>query len=506
MTEARVLAYLPAGSRSVRDGLLLRQIIAIAVAGCGTAVFLGVVAATRYGVLALGAALALLFAWAAITAYVRDPVLALLGLWVLDVFNSPLSSAVGYFSTAGQLVRQGDEVLVLAFAALTIWRTLRSDAVLPPARLVIPGVGFALFGMISGIAHGVPTSINLTGALLSLKLWIMIVLTLLLPWERKDLRRVYNTLMVVGVMIALLGLGDYLSHGAISRALHTNGGGGGSYRAAAVQSIFPTPGDYSLFMSLLFALAFAHFTSKFSQSDLLLALLFAGSVVLSLRLKGFLSLTAVVGIVGVATVNSRRAAIALLVGATLVVGAYAAERSVIAKQVTTYTSSETSARSRLYATGEQIASEEFPFGLGFGRFASYVSRTHYSPAYYKYGLSRIYGLSPRYPNFIDDTSWPSIIGEAGYGGFAFYVAGMLAMIAFAVARLKGAVSGARWIPLAALCAIAVLVVDSLGDPSLFSWLATVTVAIIFAPTLILGRLGLMRESKSADDGKCSTCL
>jgi hypothetical protein len=226
--------------------------------------------------------------------------------------------------------------------------------------------------------------------------------------------------------------------------------------------------------------------------------LFAGSVVLSLRLKGFLSLTAVVAIVGVSVgAGSRRGAIAaLLVGLLLVVGAYVGERSVITKQITTYTSSETSARSRLYSTGEQIASDEFPLGLGFGRFASYVSRIHYSPAYYQYGLSRVYGLSPRYPNFIDDTSWPSVIGEAGYGGFAFYAAGLLMMILASVTRLRTAAGDTRWIPLAALCAIAVLVVDSLGDPSLFSWLAVATVAIIFAPTLALTKSRAEIEAES----------
>jgi hypothetical protein len=467
------------------------KLIAVGVSGCMLSLFVGVIAATRYGVLVGSAIVGLAFIGVAIAVYVRDPILALIGLWLFEVFNAPVSAVFGYFSTTGEAIRQGDEVLVLFFAGLTLWRTLQTTMQVPPLRFVLPGVGVALFGLLGAIVHGVPLNVTMTGGLLGLKFWIMVVVTLLLPWTSKDVERVYKTFMIVGVVVAVIGLADYLTHGAVSRALHTSDYGvrTGGYRSEAVHSVFPNPGEYSLFMSLLFAVAFARFTKKYTRGDLLLALLFAGSVMLSLRLKGFLSLAAVVAVVAFvqAAASGPRAITVLLIGSLLMAGAYGLEKNVLTKQISTYTSSETSARSRLYSTGEQIAAEDFPFGVGFGRFASYPSRLYYSPVYYQYKLSTVWGLSPTYPNFIDDTSWPSVIGETGYGGFAVYIVGLLVLILASFRTLRTATSETRWIPLAVLCAIAVLLVDSLGDPTLFEWISATMFAMILGPMLIVVR-------------------
>ena len=95
-------------------------------------------------------------------------------------------------------------------------------------------------------------------------------------------------------------------------------------------------------MSLLFALTFTRFAMRRSKSDLALALLFAGSVMLSLRLKGFLSLVAVAIIVALVqgVANNRGAITSLLVGSLLVIGVYTVEGNVVAKQISTYTSSD----------------------------------------------------------------------------------------------------------------------------------------------------------------------
>jgi hypothetical protein len=468
--------------------------------GCVFSGFVGVAAATHYGEFVGGVIVVVAFAAGAIRAYGKDPVAALVGLWLFTVFDAPISAVFGYFSSTGMAIRQGDEVLVLLFAAFTLWRLLRSSFPLPPARFVLPGLGVCLFGVLSSILHDVPLSIAAVGALLGLKLWFMIAVTLLLPWRAADVDRVYRTFIAVGLIVAALGIVDFLTHGAVSRTLHTSNYNvrEGEYRSNAVHSIFPDPGEFSLFMSLLFGVTFARFTSKYSKSDLIISLLFAGSVMLSLRLKGFLSLAAVVAIVGIvqSAGSSRRAVAAFLIGVVLVLAGYALEGNVIAKQVSTYTSSESTARSRLYTTGEQIASDNFPFGVGFGRFASYPSRLNYSPVYYQYKLNRVYGLSPAYPSFIDDTSWPGVIGETGYGGFALYVFGLIVLVLSAVKRLRSATDTMKWLPLAALCTIAVILVDSIGDPSLFSWLATATVAMIFAPTVVLN---LARPSDTSSD-------
>ena len=472
-------------SRGV-DGTQLAATVAAATA----ALLVGASAATGRGSMVGGALVAVIFGGIAIATYFDDPLKAFVGLWLAIVFTSPLSAAFGYQSAAGESIRQVGTLLVLGFVLLSVVRTLLSEEPWPPLRYVAPAAGVAVFGLISSVAQGVTPSVTLVGAVLGLKLWIMVLVTLMLPWRGGDGNRIYRALMAVGVLVAVLGLVDYVTHGAVSQVFHTSNYNveAGAYRSEAAHSIFPTPGEYSLFMSLLFALSFSRFASQARRQDLLLTALYAVSIILSLRLKGFLSLAVVVAIVGLVqgTTSARRAVVALLLGSVLLASGYYFEKGVIEKQVDTYTSNENTARSRLYRTGEQIAATNFPIGAGFGRFASYPSRTTYSPVYYEYRLNDVYGLSPEYPAFIDDTSWPSVIGETGYGGFAFYSAGLAALLWALAARLRKAGRKGGWLPLAAICAVAVTLVDSLGNPTLFSWLATVTLALILGPALCRG--------------------
>src|SRR3954451_22726996 len=455
---------------------------AASLAAAAAALLVGASAATGHAPMVGGALIALIFGGVALSTYLGDPIKAFIGLWLVIVLISPLSAVVGYQSSTGESVRQLGTVLVCLFVLLTLRRAMLSDSPWPPLRYVAAGAGVAFFGLASSIASGAPSSVTLVGAVLGLKLWILVVTTLMLPWKAADGDRVYPALMSVGVVVAILGLLDYATHGAVSSVFHTNNYNvaAGAYRSDAVHSSFPTPGGFSLFMSLLFAVSFARFTSQARRQDLLLAALFAISILLSLRLKGFLSLAVVIVIVGMVqgATSGRRAVIALLLGTLVLGGGYYFERSVIEKQVDTYTSTENTARSRLYKTGEKIASSNFPLGVGFGRYASYPSQTTYSPVYRQYRLNDVYGLSPDYPAFIDDTSWPSVMGETGYGGLAVYVAGLLALIAALVRRIRRPGHKVAWLPLAALCALAAVLVDSLGNPTLFSWLATATLALI----------------------------
>lgn len=456
------------------------------------AVAAGAVASTDRGFLFAGAIVGLSLCAVGISVYVKDPVLALIGLWLFEVFNAPISAAVGYSSSAGEAVRQGDEVLVLLFAGLTVWRAMRTQIQMPPLRFILPGIGVALFGILGAVLHQVPLTVAAVGTWLGLKLWLMVGITLLLPWKLSDVKRVYSAFTKVGLVVAAVGLLDYLTHEAISRALHTSIYKYGTEisRAEAVHSIFPHPGEYSLFMSMLFALTFTRFAMKRNKSDLALALLFAGSVMLSLRLKGFLSLAAVAIIVAIVqgAASNRGGVTALLAGSLLVIGAYSIEGNVIAHQVSHYTSSsETSVRGRLYSVGERIAGDDFPLGVGFGRFASYPSRLYYSPVYSQYELSSVFGLSRAFPNYIDDTSWPSVIGETGYGGFVIYMVGIILLILAVIGSLRRVAAPIKWIPLSALCVMAVLLTDSLGDPTLFDWLATTSLAMILGPALIVTR-------------------
>ncbi|MDM5307523.1 hypothetical protein [Peribacillus frigoritolerans] len=74
------------------------------------------------------------------------------------------------------------------------------------------------------------------------------------------------------------------------------------------------------------------------------------------------------------------------------------------------------ARGVLLRTSIEIAKDNFPFGAGLGMFGSHASRVNYSPLYYQYGISNLWGLSPIYSMFITDSYWAMIIGEYGFFG------------------------------------------------------------------------------------------
>jgi hypothetical protein len=451
---------------------------------------LGIATTTRYGLAIVGAIVALVLLGFAVGRFQRDPIQVFLAVWVFEVFQAPVAAGFGYNSSLGSLIRQVTDVLILLLLTMTLWRALTTKRSLSVLAFALPGMIVALLGLVSSFDHHVAVSVWLTGAWLGLKVWVLLSITVLLPWRMGDYERVYRWFTAVGVVVSLLGVIDFVGSGIVASTLHTKvvPGPGSGYRSTAVQSIFVHPGEFSLFMSILVALTAASYASRRRSQDLLLLLLFASVDVLSLRLKGVLSLVVVLGIIVLCNERGSRRNIVMILSVAAVVGVfiYSFEGSVITRQLQTYASSENTARAKLYTAGEDIARNDFPLGAGFGRFGSYPSRTHYSPVYEEYGLSQQYGLSRAFPEYLDDTSWPSVMGETGLLGFAAYVLGFFGLIAICYRRLRTVSAGLGWLPLSGLCVLAVVAVDSLGDPTLFDWIAATSVALVLGPTLVLG--------------------
>lgn len=87
------------------------------------------------------------------------------------------------------------------------------------------------------------------------------------------------------------------------------------------------------------------------------------------------------------------------------------------------------ARAALTQISFWIARDYFPFGTGFGTFASAFSAEPYSKVYYLYHIQNVWGISKNYSSFISDTFWPMILGQTGYLGTFFYVAALLLFFA-----------------------------------------------------------------------------
>jgi hypothetical protein len=451
---------------------------------------LGAISTTAYGLLVI-AVLAGIIALAAATIWFnRDPIGAFIGMWIFEVLQAPLAAAVGYHTSAGATVRLSSDVLTVLILALAVWRALDRAPRRRLLRYVAPGCLLLGFGMLSAVVNHVSTSIMLQGMWLGMKFWTLLAVAVLLPWRPRDGERVYRALMLTGAVVALLGLVDYFGHGAVATLLHTNTPEAsiGNYRANAVQSILSFPGEFSLFMSIMAAVAAARYMSQRRPGDVWLFLLFALSILLSLRLKGVLSLGAMMLVIAFCKQRHRRSNLvpAISLGLLLAVLAFSFDGSVIAQQIASYAPGhKTTARADLYRVGFVIANHDFPLGVGFGRYASDTSRTHYSPVYAKYDLNNVYGLERAYPNYIDDTTWPSIMGEAGYAGLLGYIFGLVVLAVALYRRFRVSANRLDWLPLAGLCTIAVMIVDSLGDPTFFEWRAVTAVALLLGPALAL---------------------
>ena len=82
---------------------------------------------------------------------------------------------------------------------------------------------------------------------------------------------------------------------------------------------------------------------------------------------------------------------------------------------------EEMARPASYTTAARIIMHDYvPFGSGLGSFGTAAAAKEYSPIYYKYGLDKLWGLSPENPMFLADAFYPSL-AEFGIVGIFFFL-------------------------------------------------------------------------------------
>lgn len=92
------------------------------------------------------------------------------------------------------------------------------------------------------------------------------------------------------------------------------------------------------------------------------------------------------------------------------------------------------ARPALYVVGVRIAFDYFPFGSGFGTFASTLSVRNYSNIYDIYNISKVLGLSREYSAFVGDVFWPYVYGQFGMVGFLLYLKMIYDIIKYQLTR------------------------------------------------------------------------
>lgn len=153
---------------------------------------------------------------------------------------------------------------------------------------------------------------------------------------------------------------------------------------------------------------------------------------------------------------------------------------------------DVSARQQLTRASIAIARDYFPFGSGLATFGSAVTRDlkYYSPLYYKYGLSSVWGLSPQHPSFLTDTFWPTVLGQFGFIGLVILVIALALLYKAYYARARSMGAG---VLTATLILLSYMLIISTSDSAFFGPSCIYLIACLGAVLLRRG------ENSNSDD-------
>lgn len=134
-----------------------------------------------------------------------------------------------------------------------------------------------------------------------------------------------------------------------------------------------------------------------------------------------------------------------------------------------------SPRNILLKDSIMLAKNHFPFGTGFGTFASNISARYYSSLYYGLGYDQLRGMGLNGDtSFLSDSFWPCIIGQFGFLGLALFVVIVFRLLQTAIGKLKRDKNTG----FVMLMALAYLLITSVAETSFFNP-AAFLIAILF---------------------------
>lgn len=421
-------------------------------------------------VLAAGFALAVMFLPAALVLAAGGVIVLVMCIFypkafallaiVTVILVTPLTSIAG--SAAGN----ADEAVIVLSVVSFATRRLITER-----RLVgMPGLywflAFLAIGAISAEQANVRFSTYGLEALLIAKAYLFAFALAQLRWNERDLRILVRAGIACILFVAFTGLINLVAPGPWSSLLYNGAPTQFISGIPAVAGPFQHPAAFGRFVALLTVSIVAYgFVVRRSFGNTALALITGGLALTSFAVKTIVSLlgTVMATIFRFAKPVTWVAILCIvpLVGAivlpalTLYVGA----------DVQVYILQD-SARSKLTLGGFELATQHFPWGAGFGRWGSSPAATDYSPEYIRRGFQYLYGLGPGEAGmFLNDTQWPSIIGEAGWIGAGCFAVAVV-LVGVMLMRKTGPLETplVRWIRISGLLWLVVLLIESIGAP------------------------------------------
>ena len=373
-------------------------------------------------------------------AYMRRPAEALLSLALIIVFYDTLAR---YTVPA---VKQLDEIAVgLIFLVALVRGASAARLWFWWPRELTLGVVFATALASTAAAH-VPLNVWFPELLLVGKPIAFFYAVMWTPIHREEIRAGMAFVLGLGLVVMILGFIELVVPAWFLEVFRL------PYFAPrgplpVVKSVFIHPAIFGWFTAFVGLFLFAMFLTTRAGKWLALAFMFSLGPVLSARRKAILGV--VVGLLAAVADAVRRRPrpldfarswlpIAGILAALVILftpvfsGLYAQTIDRYVPHGPGPSSSQIpaeggedidpQARVALYMGAVRIAVDRAPLGVGLGRYASLMSKTHYSPVYEEYGLSSVHGLGSNNPRYVTDTFWPQILGEFGIIGLLAYIA------------------------------------------------------------------------------------
>ena len=293
---------------------------------------------------------------------------------------------------------------------------------------------FLLVGIISSIAAQVPLFIAASQFLLYVKGFLFFYILASIPANNLTLRKYVRSFAYVALLFLVLGFVDIVAPSWFRSV--TGNVDYISYRMGipSVISLFLHPGVFGWFMCFVALYCFAFFIVFGKGSYLFTGLVFSLGSFFSMRAKPLGGLVGGI-LAGLSTLRLakriEKGLVIAAIGICISVPIWPKLYGLYQSTVTSYLKVRDPmlvARNALYITSVDIAKDYFPFGAGFGRYGSWISRKYYSPVYDEYDLSSLYGMTEEKTSFACDTFWPMVLGETGFIGLALYAGILLSFI------------------------------------------------------------------------------
>lgn len=323
-----------------------------------------------------------------------------------------------------------DEILILFFAIRALIYACRQKKIpeLSGKILFLTGM-FAAIGILGCLFNSSFRTFDLImGSILMIKIYLLIIATLILPWNTSQFDFFIESILFIGKICLVTGAVNFFVPTVWTNIIpyvysyERNG-------LPSVMGLFIHAGQFGWFMLLVAIIYYSYYICNGNKKDLYRFVIYAIAACTSMKVKVFIGIILIVlfntFVLQKKKISPNKIIISLF-GVALIWFVF---KNVITATYTMYfTDSTGSARFALLSGSLRILIDFFPLGVGFSKFGSYYAKVHYSEWYYKYGLNTVWGLRPGETFFGTDTFWPAIIGETGALGVIIYI--LILMVIF----------------------------------------------------------------------------